>query len=562
MTIRKAIADLKVLEKIRDEQIVDDMISYFNRREDHSQVKDMIVMRYGQRLRKIQDPNNPDKLEEVYEPYEKTSFAKKVDSGMVGAVTMGFSNKVANAHATLFTQETQKYKLTHETIEDVTEAEELLSKKRKKGKHKVAMVKADKQSIEIGSSLVFVSHKGFDLMYQRIPPSAIRAYWADTIIHEGEERAVYTDDLEDATVIVIRLGAASYTTYNYLAIFGESDEYPDGRWVRYESTPQSTAIPPFGSEEAYDFKLPGNSKKPANPLTYMKKQYPEMGIPEYPLAVILGGVTDDDDPCPVYTSLYEDSKEIDLAGSHLISTSQEAARGTRAIERDATAKSYPLPKTTSGTISLLPGQRMVDVPHRGENSKHAMDVLTEMKKSTGGGYSVPDFLVVSEDHMFDASSGVALDIKSIPLKEARKFRIGEVTASVDKIFMIEKAYIAMFAKPEERNAANLLLECEQTWDPGELRLPENKLEEANRIISLKSAGVLDEIAAIQEYYKLPTIDEAIEVYEEMRKRKEDYPPIDAQQQQQQQAPQANPTFGLRGRAREANNDGGNNSQRA
>ena len=547
--IRKVIADLSVLEKITDENIIDDMNAYFNRINDHAQVRNSIVMRYGQRIKKIQNPNNPDQEDEVYAAYDQQAFVKKVNAGMVGAISMGFGNKIGSGLATMFTEPTQKFTLTHPTITDLDAAQELLTAKRQAGGHSTALVKTDKQACQIGSSVLFMSHTGRRLRYQQTSPSAIRAYWADTIFDEdfeeaaGKERAVDTKDLEDASVIIIRLNRVDMTTWNYLAIFGRSTLYANGRWVQFRGSENSTEVPNFGDKGAFDYKIAG---KPVNPLSYWANKFPDLDLPEYPLTVIVGGITDSDGPMPITYSLYEDCKEFDIQGSHLASTSQEAARGTRAIERSEMAKTMPLPKTTGGDVALMPGQKMVDVPHNGENSVHATTVLKDLMKSVGSGYSLADYMVVSEDHLLDASSGVALAVKTMPLQKFRRARVDENQSAIYKLFQIEKSYIAMFAEPDERAAANLLMQCEQTWDAGELILPENKMEEANRIISLKKEKILDEISAIQEYYKFATEDEAIEHYEKMRQRQKDYPPI----VDEQSLMQSRPSFGLRGRARQ------------
>lgn len=540
MSIRKMIADLAVLDKVRDEQIIDDMNKYFSRISDHSQIRDSIITRYGQRIKKVQNPNNPDIQDEVYAAYDQQAFKKKVDAGMVGAVSMGYGNKIVSSLATLFTEPNQKFTLRHDSIDDLEDAEELLNKKRRLGGFQTALVKADRQSCQIGSSLVFISHTGNRMKYQQVSPASIRAYWADSIIDEGGERAVDRKDLEDASVIVIRLNQVDYVTWNYLAIFGESEIYENGRWVQYQSSSESTAVPDFGDPGIHEFTI---NKKPANPLTFWAKQNPDLDLPEYPLSVIVGGTTDSDEAMPTTSSLYEDCKEVDVAGSHLMSTSQEAARGTRAIERSEMAKNQPLPKSTGGDVALMPGQTMVDVPHHGENSKHAMEVLKELMKANGSGYSVPDYLVVSEDHLLDASSGVALAVKTMPLQKFRQFRADENQLFVSKIFDIEKSYISMFAEPSEKSAATTLMGCGQSWEPGSILLPENKMEEAQRIIALKKEGVLDEITAIQEYYKLSTEEEAKEVYQAMKERQQEFPPLSQASQ-----PQARP-IGLRGRVR-------------
>jgi len=156
-----------------------------------------------------------------------------------------------------------------------------------------------------------------------------------------------------------------------------------------------------------------------------------------------------------------------------------------------------------------------------------MGVLKDLQVQIGEGYSVPDFMLSSEDHLLEASSGVALKIKSRPLKKKRENKIELVKPAIRDLYEIEKALIATFHKPDDENgsAVNLLLECKQHWDAGELKLPENKKEKIEWITSLLTAGVVDIIWALREIEILADDQEAIALYEKMEKRFKKYAPL-------------------------------------
>jgi hypothetical protein len=138
------------------------------------------------------------------------------------------------------------------------------------------------------------------------------------------------------------------------------------------------------------------------------------------------------------------------------------------------------------------------------------------------GYGVPDFMVASEDHTLDASSGIALQVKTRPLVKERARREDINATQVSKIFEIEKALLHLFYESAETSA---LLPLTMAWTAGPLELPENKKEKADRILALKKDGILDEIAAIREYYGFATIDEAVDEYNRMKERRVKYPPL-------------------------------------
>jgi hypothetical protein len=509
------------------------MVDYFNRRNDREQVQTAIKGLYGVGIRKEQDPSlqgdgtSDGDGNSVYETYVKQDFDIQVDAGMVETLSIGFGARIVNAKATMFTEEGNRFTLTHDSVEDVDAADELLAWHRKQGGHKTALVRADKLSIQCGSSAILTSFSSGSLRYQHLSPDDVRVFFADTIEEDGVIRATDRTDIEEASLVIIRLGQVDLNLWNYLAIYGRSDEYPDGRWVTYQSS-DTIEVPNLDNEQCIDYEIDGHV---ANPMSYWANQNPDENIPEYPICVIYSGLTESCEVLPTTTSLYNADIEFSRAASHTLSKSQEAAAGTIAITTNEVAQGKPLPRTLCGHVHTIAGQDIKSIPHDSAACLASYEILRGLMVDAGASYSVPDYMIADTNSQMnrEADSGIALQIKTRPLKKDRQFRISENRLSIDKMFNVEKAQIAMFADDDE-SAIALLSECEQEWDAGELRLPENKKEVSERLISLLDKGIIDTIAAIREYYQLQTDTDAIDVYEKMAERKKEYPPLAGQEE--------------------------------
>jgi hypothetical protein len=504
--------------------IVDDVCNYFGRKSTTTQIGNAIIAMYGTGIHQEQDPNNQ---AGTIETYVHRGFEILVGSGQVERFSVGFGNKIVNAHSTLFTEPGNRFSLVPESEQDTSFAQELLNKHREQGGFKNALVNADKMSIQCGSGLVYLAFENGTVRYRSLRPNSVRAFWDYKVEEDGAVRYSDITDIEDATYVIIRLGQVEMNKWNYLAIFGRSESYPNGRHVLYTSG-NSIDVPKQQSNPSmYDmieYELPGVG--PCNPLSLWARQNPDIDIPEYPIAVINSCMVEKLESFPTYTTLRDDCLEFSRAASHTLGKSQEAASSTITISDNGSGMSSgkPLPRTLSGAISLSPGQKIDSIPHDSASCDTAYSILRNLMVDTAAGYYVPDFMVVSEDQSIDSSSGIALQIKTRPLRKFRQLRIEDNGPSVKKIFEIERALIGLHAKADIADV-NMLMSCSQTWDAGDISLPENKLESANRISILMDKGIMDTIAAIREYYQLPTDEEAIALYDTMKEREEQYKPI-------------------------------------
>jgi len=533
-TITGFFADDTPLFSSLTDNTLDNAVAYFNRVDDQSQIRDKIKELYGHGI-KAGDSDSKDSIE----TYVKQGFSTQVDAGMVEALSIGFGNKIVNALATLFTEEGQSFDLATDTNDNPEAAEELLDENREAGGFSTAMVRTDKLSIQTGSAALLLGYAAGSVQYQHIGPNAIRALFNKTIEENGAMRATDERDIEDATVVIIRLAAASVNKWTYLAIFGRSEEYPQGRYVQYEAG-NTLDVPPVGAKGLIEYELEGGGV--ANPLSYWAATNPDENLPEYPVAVIYSGLTDSNTTFPTTTSLYSTCQELSCAASHTLSAVQDATTGTKVIERDEVASGKPLPQSLSGAVSLAAGQKFTFVGHDSAACKAAYEIIREMMVDVASSYSVPDYMAVSNQNMLDADSGVALAIKTRPLKKFRNFRAAENAQSVRKIFEIEKVLISLHAVDGgDSTAINELYACVQKWSAGELKMPENKNEVAVRVASMLDKGVYDTIAAIREVHQLGSDADAIAYYERMKDRAAEYPPPAVEE--------TKPVIGLPGRSR-------------
>ena len=522
--IRQALEDLKLQDELTDSEVINDAVAYFNRQEDHLQVRAALKKRYDVGVKSVQ---NPGEGTGVTETYVKGHLSTKIDEGQVENFSIGFASKVVNALATLFTEKGQKFSLVHETAEDIKAAEKLLfEENRNESTFDSTIVDVDKLSVQVGSAALFIEFNRGRLNYKKISPADLKFYYRDYIDEEGKKRTTDRTDIEDATAVVINLGTNDNQTWNYLAIWGRSDVYPNGRYAQFQDSQIITRLPnPYNG--TIEFEIEGEI---ANPLTYWGNQ-PENSdkdIPEYPIIIFKGGTTESTDTMPVYTSLYEAAIEFDISASHTEGRAQKNVSGTKALTRTHEAKALPIPPSLDGDISLMQGQDIKIIPSDASSIQTGRETTEQHMIHTASGYGVPDYMVISKDHTLEASSGVALAVKTAPLIKQRDYRIKINRPAVKKMFNVEIALIGMFA-PSESDAKDadikLLLECSQTWDAGEVTLPENQNELTTRLVTAKEKGIIDEVEAIRIFHQLSSDEEAMALYNKMKERAGEYPPL-------------------------------------
>jgi hypothetical protein len=493
------------------------IIGYMGRTTDRALIRSTILRRYGTGIRLVKD--------EVtgidYEVYSKTGFDVRMAAGHIETVTIGFGHKIAAAIATLFSEPGQNFDLVGPSGADVSKASELLDEMRGGEEHIEALVEADHESIWLGSSPVFTEFVDGALRYYVTDPGKIQVLYEEAIESNGKVRPTNLTDIEDATCVVIQTGNVDDQTYSYVAIFGRSSRYPNGRYVSFRSSGNGREIPDIGARNSWDWLQEGEI---ANPLSWYANAHPEMDLPEYPIVTIHSDLIREARLFPLSESLLQEALEADVAASHIRATSGDNAKGTMAFSKSDAGGLQPVPKNLRGDVTLEAGQKLESVNLPTDAPKTAWELLKEEMTSTGQGFTVPDFHLRSEDHTIEASSGVALKVRSKQLLKLRDRRAKKNAPQVHKQFVIDKALISVFADAEESTIA-LLESCDQTWDPGEQEIPEDSEKVINEIERCVDLGIYDTIEAIRVKYGLSSEAEAIEKYEQLAKRAVKYPPL-------------------------------------
>lgn len=501
-----------------DSRLTARILGYSGRLTDRSQIRETLLKRYGTGLRVIKD-----ELTGVdYQVFVKDGFDVRLQFGHIETVCIGLGHKIASAIATLFSEQTQTFALSGPNESDASAASELIWDLR--GERFVeALVQADTESIWVASMPILVEFVDGVLHYRVIDPGKVQVLFEESIESNGQTRPANMLDIEDATCVVINTGSTDDITNSYIAIFGRSQEYPDGRYVAYRSSGDGLEIPKPYADDTYDW-IDKDSGEIANPLSLYANQNPDLDVPEYPIATIHSGLVRRETLFPVSDSMLQEALEADVAASHIRATSGDNSRGTRVFVKSETGATQPVPKSLSGEVILEDGQDLRQLNADSAAPKIAWELLQEEMVSTSLGFAVPDFYISSQDHTVEAASGVALRVRSGQLNKLRARRAELNAPAVDKIFEVEKIYVSMMADADD-GAKTLLESCEQTWDPGRLESVESETEQAAAVRSLVDSGLYDTIEAIQTIYNLGSEAEAVEKYELLSQRRKKYPPL-------------------------------------
>lgn len=499
-----------------DSTLTSKVLGYFGRTTDRAQIKNAILARYGTGIKIEKTPSGTTR-----ETYVVNGFDERINAGHVEVVSSGFGHNLSTAVANMFTEPGLKFSLVAGEGADLKKVTEFFEDFREASQFLDGMTQADRESFQLGCSALWLEFYEGLIKYRTIDPGKIKVCFDQIIETEDGPRPVNYSDIEDATCVIMETGNLDGTTKSFLAIYGRSVDLPYGRYVTYQTSGDGKTVPEVGEPGSYDWRIPGTDT-PANPLSYYAAQNPDEVVPEYPIAIFYGGHVQRDRLFPVSTTILEEALEADVTASHLRGISNDHARGARVIERDRTAAGAPLPPALYGNVSLEPGQKLVAVDGNASAAEIAWKLLKEGGVATAQGYGVPDFYVSSEDHTLEASSGVALKVRSVPLVRFRAERININRPAVDKVFRIERALIGLFAEDAQ---ADTLQTCSQIWEPGALNFPEDTQVTVANVAQLVSLGVYDTIEAMRVVFQLPSEADAIDKYEALRKRALQYPPL-------------------------------------
>ena len=522
--IRQPTGDRVTPALLINERLVEDMTNYFYRQTDKLAVQSAIVAAHGVGIANVEGGG-----ETTIETYVRSRVATSIYSGEKTIFSIGYGSMICNAKATLFSEPGVKYSLQHDSVEDLKKFDYLLAKHRLTGGHKAALVAADKLAVFLGSSAVLVTYRRGSIRYQKISPGRIRPFFAGEIEEDGERRPTDTSDIQDASLVLIRMSQVDATSWSWIGIQTRCAEQPFGRYVTFISATECYALPPVGEPLTYDYRLAsddmsGAAGAVANPLSWLAEQYPDLDIPEVPIVPLYGGTTEQDALFPITSSLYSQCLSIDMMSSHITDKADEKASGTSVLLRDHQGKAQTLPRTLHGNVALLPGQSIEHLADDASSCDIANSILKDRRNEIGESYGVPDYMVSGEDtNAQDEASGLQLKIKTRPLVKDRENRVELNRPSVIQLSKIERGYLVFKGEVSDSESVTLL-EADQNWEAGRLKMPDNLKEKSEIIVTLKKEGIFDELAGIAEWYECTT-EEAQEIYDKMKMRKEKYPPL-------------------------------------
>lgn len=494
------------------------VLGYFGRINDRAQVKNAIVKRFGTGIRRTKDSSG-----NTLESYVKEGFDARMSAGHIEVVGVGLGHTITSALATLFTEPGQRFSIVGVDGEETpSEVSDWLSDFRTASQFINGLTQADEEAVQLGCSVLLVEFFEGHLKYRTIDPGKVKVRFDGAVESDGETRPVNYQDIEDATCVIIETGTIDAETRSYVAIFGRSYTYPNGRYVSYMSDSDGKDVPDVGTDGVYEWTTAGGEI--ANPLSLYANDHPDLDLPEYPVVLFYGGHVRMDRLFPISTSLLEESIEADVAASHIRATSSDNARGTLVVKKSRENPTAKLPTHLRGEVSLEHGVEIESITTDSAASTVAWELLKAENIASAQSYGVPDYYVSSEDHTVEASSGVALKIRTGPLIKFRGKRAAINAPSVAKLFEVEKALIAMFVQGDDA-IIRRLESAGQQWDPGEKDLPEELADTIEAADKLYDRGIYDDIEYIRVVYKLPSEAEAIDKYEELKRRREEYPPL-------------------------------------
>lgn len=502
--VRKSLKDAKEESRAFENESVDDALDYFERKTDHELTREKLKERGAIGIKKKEGEGG-------YETYTKKREAEKIDSGEYEAITSGVGTTIVNTISTLFTYPTQSWKYISEEEPADEEEEAKLWFNRNQGDWGNALSKADWVSNAVNTGPMLIQWAGGHLNYRAFSPSCIYAKYHDTITDEGEERGVDYTDLEDATVVVIETNSvrgddqSRSDLSSYVAFFGRSDEYEYGRQVQYTAN-KWYQWPEVGMPEANDWTT--DSGEIANPLSWLAAQDEGYGS-EYPIILIDGGlIVTSEIATPISTSLYENSREIDVAFSRIMRYALANSLGTKAITNEL---GNPLPHCLDGAIDLKQGQTFTLDAIPNSNAQVAWDITKGQSRAIAESFGAPGYYIIAESGG-TTESGVALAIRTRPLIDNRNRRIRLNRSEVDRMYDIERGLYQV------HTGEKLLDGVKQVWDPGRFIMPESAIDKTTRLNLQFEKKAIDYFEYLADLYNLPTAEDAMELLKDRSQR--------------------------------------------
>lgn len=432
--------------------------------------------------------------------------------------TFGFK-RINFSRATLFNAESN-----YSYSVDAGTWQEALKDDRSRAFHDRRMSRLDLLSCGIGSSFLYLSSsvKGF-----RYTPSDPSNIW---ICHHPE---IYLDnilsdsnnlDIDDATVVVIRVSGVTeeggISKSNFIAIYGASDAYPNGRMVRYSSDNWSK-IPNYG-EGGSDYTISGEMMRYptfdqlANPLTMHVTETNGISQVEYP--IITWQMDQTADGTSLFpqsgTMLFDIVFDLDTELSRIVESGGRSARGAW-IGTSGNGEGFDKSFSEGETVAKI-NQDVKLLSHPASNAQAAQAIVMDALKHTAEAYNVPSHGVSTREN-FQASSGFALTVLNEPLTRDRERRATINSSSMARKFQIEKAAIN-FSSTKQL----IPYDVSETWEPGEIGRLATPQEERDKLDWLFEKGLMSIVDYYQEFSQIDSPEQAMNMLEKIKNENEQY----------------------------------------
>lgn len=508
-------------------------INYANRDGDIDILKKKAQSRFAMGIRKRDaDPANQQIQPETF---VRGDAAIAFDLGLYEIVPTGFFTRVIKAHATLSTQPDANITFVDPDQEEAEEeffgegkglvnteqTEELVNHIRERGNFDTAFEGLDFAASAVEVAYMHTYPNGYDLEYDVVLPDDIWFVHSEMITHhsEGMPDIVSPTDkrkINQATAVVIQMDTAASEADEsvYLAYVGGCEDWPDGRMVQYQAS-QPWPLPK-GDEEDGKGKIinentyPPEGGTPCNPLTRILNHgdpsQKECITTEFPIVEWRGGyrTIDDNSVIPATTSLYEASREIDIAWSRLLRHTQANVMG-HSVWTSPTGSpgGTQLPRSIEYQF-LQAGLEYTRHLEGAAEGQTAVEVLVNLSKQVAGGYFVPGYMVIEHGAVPEAAA--ALAIQSRPLVEHRNRRFKVNKPKMAKQFEVERALLVGIHGNKIKSQISPTIK--QVWDPGTWTPPQDEYDRLEEISYAEDKGYISKEEAFRRANKLSTIQEA------------------------------------------------------
>ena len=516
------------------------------RSNDVDLVRSAMIQRYAMRLQKLQDATGVEKTtliagtgtnqvaERIATQRNEAAYAA-LNAGIYELTRLYAADNIIDKTATRFSGIGANYEYDGDQ-----KVEEWMSDIRSRAGVTLIEQQWDHISFACGSAVLYLSTVGDQMSYDIIWIDGFYWAFAEEIWDRDTEtrRPTNTTDLDEASVVAIRLSGGADNLSRYAAWYGASERYPRGRHVRYDA--RSWYDIPDPGDGGLDYVWTGarseytrspDVEQLANPLSLYQELHKIAG-PEYPFVVLRGRPIDTDVLCPATgLSIWDLSAEYDVAASVALYAANKGAVGKEVLKQ-SDGSAGRVPDTVHARTTVLDRGWDLTVTGWGPaHAKSAMEVIADQVKMISEAYHVPSFLVAPDWSTFP--SGIALRMARTDMDAYRDTTVEVARPAVRRRFDIERALVNL-----SEGKVAIGADVRETWNAGELRWPEEPDVEISVAQQRLQMGVDDLGDTVMKLRQLPSHEAAIRYLEERQQQAEQHEVLSGPQQQQQpQQPQ-------------------------